>query len=82
MVKICTIITVIISSINVANAYCRGNTIKCKQVQLNQREKALEKQLAKSTDASLRQELSEEIEAIQYEAKRLEEKANTTASNE
>lgn len=65
---------------NSAQAYFRCNTTKCEQAMLRDREERVEKKLASAKTSEQKSELSEEIEAIQYEAKRLEEKSRTSAT--
>lgn len=64
-----------------ADAYFRCNTTKCQQAMLEDKEARLENKLASAQTDSQKSELKEEIEAIQFEAKRLEEKSSATARN-
>ncbi len=64
-----------------AEAYCRANTIECKEIRLSEKEAELQKKLAASSTDYTKTELQEEIEAIRFEASRLEEKTHKTAIN-
>ncbi len=64
-----------------AQAYCRANTIQCKEMRLASKEAELKRRLALTPDARAQIEMQEEIESIRFEANRLEEKSHKTALN-
>lgn len=63
-----------------SHAYFRCNTVKCKQMRLQDKQARLQAQKKEATTASEKANIQEEIDEVLSEVNRLEAKTQSTAS--